>query len=393
MTFLDEHQKEFDPISVDTHSPYEALNSEPMERIRQAMLKGETVPGCNKCYKEEEATGLSMRTSNNLIWGADRYLDGHTELRYLEVAFGNYCNLSCRTCGSGLSTSWHDDDMKLKSAYPERENAKPILDVEFNWKPSDFDLVEEIKFTGGEPMLHPNFIKFLDIIIEGGNETHITLDIFTNTSWVPKDKVISRLNKFKRVKIWLSIDGVGTIQDYVRNGSSWDKVEQSADTWCKLEHDNPETYGIILTPTLNMYNILTFTDVVEWWISLRNKYNLQLGTRQQPGDLITSIVYFPDCLNVKYLPEKEKLISHLEKYKTQKNNILVDKAIGKIILLLTKYLDVDIDLKEFVEFTKDLDKLRSQSFKQANPKLYELVESHLNKQNLSYENINGRLND
>lgn len=386
MTFLEEHQKDFDPISVNTHTPYAALNSAPMEKIRQAMLKGEVVPGCDKCYKEEAATGISMRTSSNLIWDAPRYLNGHTELRFLEVAFGNYCNLSCRTCGSGLSTSWYDDDLKLKQYYPDRENAKPILDVEFNWQPSDFNLVEEIKFTGGEPMLHPNFIKFLDIIIEGNNEKHITLDIFTNTSWSPRDKVISRLNKFKRVKIWLSIDGVGKTQDYVRNGSTWEKVEHSADTWCKLENENPETYSIILTPTLNMYNVLTFTTVIDWWIALRKKYNLELGTRQRPGDLITSIVYFPDCLNIKHLPEKEKLIEKLESYKNEKNLILVDKVVSKIISLLKKYNSTEIDLTEFVKFTKDLDKLRNQSFKESNPELYKLIKD-------IYENIAGKIND
>lgn len=393
MTFLPEHQEDFESITVGTHNPSQALNSKPMQEVRDAMLQGETVPGCDKCYREEQATGISMRTSSNMIWDAKKYLDGHTELRFLEVAFGNYCNLSCRTCGSGLSTSWHDDDVKLKTHYPDREHAKPILDVEFNWQARDFDRVEEIKFTGGEPMLHPNFIKFLDVIIQGGNETHITLDIFTNTSWVPKDKVISRLNKFKRVKIWLSIDGVGPIQDYVRNGSSWDKVEQSANTWCELESKSPDTYSIILTPTLNMYNVLTFTDVVDWWIMLRSEYNLPLGTRQQPGDLVTSIVYFPKCLSVKNLPEKEKLIEKLKTYRTQNSNMLTEKVIRKIEKLLEKHIDTEIDLTEFVQFTKDLDKLRSQSFKESNPLLYNLVNKHLKQHNTRYEEIIGRLDD
>ena len=391
MTWLPEHS-EFDPINVQTHTPQQALNSEPMQRVRDAMLRGEPIPGCAKCYQEEEATqGLSMRTSSNDIWDVKRYLDGHTELRFIEVAFGNYCNLSCRTCGSGLSTSWSEDDAVLKPLYPERENAKQILDVEFTWKPDDFNLVEEIKFTGGEPMLHPNFIKFLDVIIEGGNESHITLDIFTNTSWTPKDKVLSRLNRFKRVKIWLSIDGVGKLQDYVRNGSTWDKVRESADAWCKMEHDKPETYGIILTPTLNMYNVLNFMDTVEWWVALRDKYNLPLGSRQSPGDIVTSVVIFPDSLNIKHLPEKQELIDRLTEYNEQRQNSLVEKTSFKIRSLLSKQLDAEIDLVKFVEFTKDLDRLRAQSFKDYNPGLYALIDKHLQLQGTSYDEIKGRL--
>lgn len=398
MTFLPEHQEEFSPISVETHSPYEALNSAPMERIRQAMLKGEHIPGCNKCYKEEQAMKNSMRTTVNELFGVEQYLDGHIELRYLEVAFGNYCNLSCRTCGSGLSTSWHDDDLKLKKHYPDRENAKPILDVNFNWKATDFDLVEEIKFTGGEPMLHPNFIKFLDIIINGNNETHITLDIFTNTSWTPKAKVIDRLKKFKKVKIWLSIDGVGSTQDYVRNGSTWDKVHESADTWCQLEREFHNTFSIILTPTLNMYNVINFMDVVEWWISLRNKHSLPFESMQGRGDIVTSIVHFPDSLNIKNLPNKEYYINRFKNYcdnfdSTLPEFKLVNKIAKTIIMLLTQHINENIKIIEFVQFTKDLDKLRSQSFQHTNLELYRLIETHLNEQNTSYNNINGRLND
>jgi len=391
MTFLPEHQEEFDPISVETHSPDAALNSEPMQRIRQAMLKGKEIPGCGKCYKEEAATGVSMRTSANLLWDASQYLTGKTELRYLEVAFGNYCNLSCRTCGSGLSTSWHDADLKLKKHYPEREHARPILDVEFNWKPADFNFVEEIKFTGGEPMLHPNFTKFLDVIIEGNNESHIVLDIFTNTSWTPKEKVLSRLRKFKHVKIWLSIDGVGPTQDYVRNGSTWDKVNESADTWCCMERDLPDTFSIVLTPTLNMYNVIHFMRVVEWWTQLRNRHNLPFTKMQGAGDIVISIVHFPESLNIKNLPNKEYYIKKYHDYLDNLDKLLpeyrlFEKIANRIVLLLMQTKDDAVDITEFVEFTRDLDTLRNQDFKSVNSELYNLIKD-------VFDNTTGRLND
>lgn len=391
MTFLEEHNEDFAPINVQTHSPTQALNSDPMQAVRDAMLCGEEIPGCAKCYKEEAATDASMRTNVNNLYGVENYLDGHTELRYLEVAFGNYCNLSCRTCGSGLSTSWHDDDARLRPHYPEREPARQILDVEFNWQPSNFDAVEEIKFTGGEPMLHPNFIKFLDVIIAGGNETHVVLDIFTNTSWTPREKVLSRLRKFKHVKIWLSIDGVGPTQDYVRNGSTWDKVHESADTWCRMERDLPDTFSIVLTPTLNMYNVINFMDVVEWWAALRNGYNLPFKRMQGAGDIVMSIVHFPESLNIKNLPNKQHYIDRLQTYFDEFDNTLpeyrlVDKVANRIILLLRQTLNKNIDLIEFVQFTRDLDTLRNQDFASVNPELYSLIKH-------TYDNTSGRLDD
>jgi sulfatase maturation enzyme AslB (radical SAM superfamily) len=388
MTFMDEYQEEFAPINVQTMSSSEALNSEPMQRIREAMLRGESVPGCGKCYKEESAfSGSSMRTFNNEHWGVDDYTDGQTHLRFLEVAFGNYCNLSCRTCGSGLSTSWHDDDVQLKPHYPDREQVNPILDVAFNWQESDFDSVEEIKFTGGEPMLHPNFIKFLDVILSSGNETHITLNIFTNASWIPKEKILDRLKKFKAVKIWLSIDGVGDTQDYVRNGSNWAKVSQSADIWCQAESDYPNTFAVILTPTINMYNVLNFTDTIEWWLELRQRYNLKIELPQKTGDIVMSIVHFPECLSITNLPNKAEYISKLRNYiSSREEHPLVSKCVNKVMALLKQTVDKPVDVSEFIKFTKDLDKLRKQDFRTSNPELYQLIKSE-------FDSIQGKIHD
>jgi MoaA/NifB/PqqE/SkfB family radical SAM enzyme len=263
--------------------------------------------------------------------------------------------------------------------------------VEFNWKPADFNFVEEIKFTGGEPMLHPNFIKFLDVIIEGNNESHIVLDIFTNTSWTPKEKVLSRLRKFKHVKIWLSIDGVGPTQDYVRNGSTWDKVNESADTWCCMERDLPDTFSIVLTPTLNMYNVIHFMRVVEWWTQLRNRHNLPFTKMQGAGDIVISIVHFPESLNIKNLPNKEYYIKKYHDYLDNLDKLLpeyrlFEKIANRIILLLMQTKDDAVDITEFAEFTRDLDTLRSQDFKSVNPELYELIKD-------VFDITNGRLND
>ena len=394
MTNLDEHYDDFKPLNVETHSPYESLNNRVFDDIRSKMLNGETIPGCNKCYMEEAATGGSMRNVMNSRYDVEKYLDGKTELRYLEVAFGNYCNLGCRTCNSMLSTSWHDDDSVLRQYYPDRIAVNQITNVSFNWTSSDFDTVEEIKFTGGEPMLHPNFIKFLDVILEGGNETHITLDIFTNTSWIPKAKVLDRLSKFNKVKIWLSIDGVGPIQDYVRHNSKWEIVKHSAESWCKMEKNNPDVYSIILTPTLNMYNVLEFENTVDWWIELRKKYDLPLKMNHDAGDIVLSIVTNPSYLSIINFPNKKMIIDKLNSYI---DSFVVDtpeyrlayKIAITIIRLLEKNISNENQLDEFIKYTKDLDNLRKQSLKEMNPRLYEVIKLEVP----DYDTINGKMND
>jgi len=396
MTWHEDHQQDFAGLSVDTHTPLQALNSEAMQGVRDAMLRGERISGCNKCYKEEETTGDSMRTLMNNMWNVEDRLDGSTQLEYLEVAFGNYCNLSCRTCGSGLSSSWYEDDIKLKPLYTERERAPQRINVEFNWKPSDFDTVKEIKFTGGEPMLHPNFIKFLDAIIEGNNQDHILLDIFTNTSWVPKDKVLSRLDKFKSVKIWLSVDGIGTTQKYVRNGSDWERVQASAESWLDREKLKPEIYSIVLTPTCNVYNVMQIPKQVDWWIKQRQSRDLGFMTNHKSGDVVLSMVHDPQYLSLKMVPCKHEVIEYLEncnKYDPMTfEHRLLNKVIGRIHGLLKSY-ENSTDISEFIRFTKDLDHLRGQSLKHAIPELYERTNRHLADFNTSFEQIERKLRD
>ena len=155
------------------------------------MLHGKKILGCEKCYAEEahgcfKSSGTSMRQ-----WYNRQYKDhqpGKIQLKYLEVSFGNYCNLSCRTCDSALSTSWYDDEVVLSSKYDIKPNKK-ILDIPFNWTSNDFKYVNEIKFVGGEPMLNPNFYKFLQTVIESNNAKHIKLTVF-NVSYPPWQKKI-----------------------------------------------------------------------------------------------------------------------------------------------------------------------------------------------------------
>ena len=70
------------------------LHGDQFASVRQQMLSGERVHGCWKCYQEEERVGYSMRTMFNDRWPEH---EDTVELKYLEVSFGNYCNLSCRT--------------------------------------------------------------------------------------------------------------------------------------------------------------------------------------------------------------------------------------------------------------------------------------------------------
>lgn len=252
-------------------------NSELWESIRQKLLNNEAVGGCSKCYAEETKTGFSMRTDENNIRnngkqdGPDRDVSKPI-IEYLEMTFGNYCNLKCRTCNADLSSTWWEDENQLVSSgkYPDRfyylnRQGHKVVNVPFNWQKEDFVNVKEIKFTGGEPMIHPDFLKLMDMLIEMDVAKNIKLDVFTNCSWSPGEKYRSRLRKFKSIVLSLSIDGTGKINEYIRHPSKWETVDAAVTEWLALEHANRQAVQVIWNPTVNIYNIAYLGDMVDWW--------------------------------------------------------------------------------------------------------------------------------
>ena len=382
----------------------EAMSSDLCNDIRTKMLTGDRVSGCRKCYAEESSNGSSMRIHENHSRN-DNIQDTLSDnleplkIKYLEMTFGNYCNLKCRTCAGDLSSTWHDEEILLANFYPGRYSVPKVLNIPFNWKPEDFVNVEEIKFTGGEPMIHPDFLKLMDMLIDIDAAKNISLDVFTNCSWIPRDKFFNRLNQFKQVKISLSIDGIGVTNDYIRSPSKWSVVDEVADKWLTNESTHSDRVVTSWNPTINIYNILQIDKMIEWW---EKKQNLHFPSKHWPNfiqkdfkesqptpsfRLIFNLLHDPRYLCISNLPfsvkevASQKIISIQEKYNcmTVTENPRKESFKKKLEAILGK-LNSQADsemLNLFASYTADLDNLRNQSIKDALPTLYDQLKSYV----------------
>jgi sulfatase maturation enzyme AslB (radical SAM superfamily) len=404
----------FDKLNVNLGVSYtQAINSPEWEEIRVAMENNQKVPGCWKCYEEEEFAdkngekAKSMRVKVNWFWNRNNQrninLDGKSvkgQIRYLELALGTYCNLKCRTCTSDLSSTWVEDENILSEFYDDRKWSIPVVTVKENWDIRDFEHVEELKFTGGEPMLHPNFIKIIDIIISTGRANQITLDIYTNASWVPRAKVLDRLKQFKTVIINLSIDGIEKVNDYIRAPSQWEIVEKSAKEWIKSYIQHPNVYNIKWAPCINIYNIWQLAEMIDWWCALqmeiKNKNLWESVTYINSTDIMNvyqmnmtvNLLHEPTYLAISQYPDKDSLINKLhnhrdkviEKLLEESNDINHFKTVelhfrgfyNKVIGALNKSVDKSL-LNIFIEYTADLDKLRNQDLRKEIPELWNVL--------------------
>jgi hypothetical protein len=320
------------------------------------------------------------------------------EIKYLEMTFGNYCNLKCRTCAGDLSSTWHEEEVLLAKVYPGRYSSPKVLNIPFNWKPEDFINIEEIKFTGGEPMIHPDFLKLMDMLIKIDVAKNISLDVFTNCSWKPGEKFFKRLNQFKQVKISLSIDGVGKTNDYIRTPSEWNVVDSVVDSWLSQEAAAPSKIQITWNPTINIYNILEIDTMIAWWDEKQNRHfsnrpwpNLtEQNYREDTTSsfrLIFNILQDPKYLSVSNLPESAKQLASsklkliYDKYDSSNSlgnsrKEMFNKKLAAIDGALKLPANKEM-LQLFASYTEDLDRLRTQSLKNSLPLLYKELEGHV----------------
>lgn len=378
----------------------EAFNSDFWNNLRKNMLEGKQIAGCEKCYQEESYLnekvkpgdfGTSMRMAAIRDWNKKYNLkdrdnwkqrihmtpfgaeyNHQTKILYLELGFGNYCNLACRMCSSNLSTTWYDDDVKLKGKFGRTITPK-IEDANINISDETLKGLMEIKFTGGEPMIHPDFAKLIERIVNLGVAENISLEIFTNCSYYPSGKITKDLTQFKEVHLSLSIDGYDKVNEYIRYPSDWSKVDHAARKWIKLENNN-KNITIQIQPTITIYNVLYLEDLINWWYSIKT-------VKSEDYTIVFNYATWPSYLN-KFLLPTECLNKLAKKYSAinEKHKGTPDLQLNlrRMVARLKEPSKVDSSLQEFYDYTKELDSIRKQKFEETLPELYEIIKPFIN---------------
>lgn len=258
----------------------ETFNSEYWNKARALTEENKPLSGCYKCYAEEQVAGevsISMRLGSNIMYnnGFLHKKPGFEKpsLEFLEVGFGNYCNLACLSCNSSLSTTWHDNEVELNKVASSdiKRMIFPKLDnIRFEMNDDTLASLKLVKFTGGEPMINPEFVKFIDLICERGHPENISLEIYTNCSYIPSPKLLENLVKFKNIQLNLSIDAYGSVNDYIRYGSTWEgdskqTVSNALEFWLEQGLKN-ESIHVIMSTTLSLLNVFEVPKLMSWWM-------------------------------------------------------------------------------------------------------------------------------
>jgi len=313
------------PLNNPGESAELAWNNENYRELRRALSNDERPERCQVCWHNEDS-GI---VSNRQQWEKDNW-DMYSETvdvqadysvlnkpTWIELKVSNFCNLKCIMCSTHSSYK-RVQDLDIISKYQkdghETRLLRPtaLIDSISDW--SDiWSTVKVLQFTGGEPIINEEHYTLL-ASIPAEHKRNIKLRYATNISHIKfkKHDLIKIWSEFKHVNIKVSMDGVGSVYDYIRQDGSWDTVYANMLTLSTID-----TIDLAVGITVQAHNIYHMPEFYKFW-------------SESPIDLMfitANILHTPKYLSPALWPDEyrvaiiQKLISALPEFPEMKRFI------------------------------------------------------------------------
>lgn len=353
------------------------------QRLRQAFIDGKQPLECQTCWKEEAAGLLSMRQMFTLDRGWEKELAERYDFTStvspqpfaLDLKLSNVCNLKCRICGPMSSSQFMKE---AKSFYPIEhqyliDNADYYLSnkitqneenrAEFiKWAP----YIRHVEIFGGEPMVSEENFQILEMLEQYGDPAQTSLLYNTNTTIINK-KAAKLWEKFKHVRLSLSIDDTGRRFEYQRYPSKWEEVKQNIDFYHSLYEKVNLT--VTLFCSVNNYNVFYLP---EYHRFMFNEY----VSKFKNTTMYYNLVHHDPWWCITNLPEKVKptiarrLNGIISSHHTQQY-----PPFSKIADFMNSAKSEPEMWAQFINRTKRFDQIRKNSFTKTFPEFVSLLDS------------------
>jgi MoaA/NifB/PqqE/SkfB family radical SAM enzyme len=357
------------------------INSNDYKKIRQDMIDGIPITGCTKCYSNEKNNGRSERQSHNKIWGHDidfrkKYKQSinkeniDSTVQYVDLRFGNFCNLACRSCYGGASSQYNKEVKELQEIQPAILKFQNVFAEYNDWYTTDvfyenitkqLTNLKQYYCVGGEPTLIDKNYEILQKMVDSGESKHITLVLNTNMTNTKKDFYVF-FQYFKRVLLMASIDGIYEMQEYLRYPSNWEKISSNL---LKVVDMKLSNILIFVTPVIQKTNLSHLPKLFDYIEDINKKHN-KLIIQIQPIVLID-----PKYLDMKYLPTDYKIkcweqIEEWIKNSCKYQNADFHQRMKTIKNSCFEEVDYQQNLTDYFEFTDIFDKNRNEKLSDIN---------------------------
>jgi len=244
--------------------------------------------------------------------------------------------------------------------------------------------IRQLYFAGGEPLIIKEHKAFLEEIVRRGYASQIHLRYNTNVLML--DEAIVKLwEKFKVVKVGVSLDALGDKNHYIRYPANWDTIVKNL----HILDNTPDNIHVTIALAAQILNIKNIPDFIKWKVSSNfKKLNKQINASgyMQGGGLIgVHLLWLPSWLSMRVLPAKDKaevrekfneLKVWLETYYKDSESLGDNPWGWKRWEGILDWMDKEDDthlLPDFREYITTLDQQRKTDFKKTFPELAHLL--------------------
>ena len=230
------------------HNPKALHNTMTKKMDRHLMKQGQRPPGCEYCWKIEDMgrNAVSDRVYKSRIYKIEDLNHAATlpsetdvDLRTLEISFDRTCQFACSYCNSAFSSTWVNDIKRNgpytglvsdgRNHFTHAHDASqlyrfgetnPYVEAFFAWWESDLHrTLDELRITGGEPLMSGYTWKLIDWFRENPGRSHTRLAINSNLG-MEFDVIQQMLDRCEGVELdlYTSNESIGPHAEYIRDG-------------------------------------------------------------------------------------------------------------------------------------------------------------------------------
>ena len=262
---------------LETLTPEQIFNHPELESLRQNLRNGVRDSRCAVCWRQEDL-GLQSYRQNNI--SGPHAQDGIADLTEVDLLTSAMSNLRCRMCEPASSHSllidnkfFVENDLSEQVSYgmgrwlTQQRQPDPARNTpQWNWLMANTHRIKRIRASGGEPFYDHRLIALLERYIARDHAKDTVLNFHTNGT-VMHDQMLDLLRHFKENLHDISVDGTGTVYEYIRYPQSWTDLDASIRRYLrKLQLDQ-----VSLTMVVSALNVLNVAEYVTWAGSLTER--------------------------------------------------------------------------------------------------------------------------
>ena len=380
-------------------NPSALHNTRHKKLMRKQMLQGERPKECEYCWKIEDIKrdNVSDRVFKTMIYSdsaIQNLTDWQTDvpLKTLEIAFDRTCNFACSYCNASFSTKWARD-IKDNGPYqnlvsdgarafqqdgawaqPYRDNSEnPYITAFWAWWPELSKSLQELRITGGEPLMSPEVWKLFEFFKENGSG-QMLFALNSNLGSSPEliDKFAAYTHFVQKLDVYTSCESFGQHAEYIRDGLNWELWQSNIHRL--LKNGNIREFHMMMT--INSLCLFSITEFLDFMLELKTVYG-----KHRPS-LSVNILRFPSFMSPLTLPAhlRQERREELDRWLSKNaNHPLISEMEHAGLKRLSDYLEVvetphshvsgrDSQWRDFKSFYEQYDKRRSKDFRATFPK-------------------------